>query len=77
MKRHYSDDGLFFRMREEAAIADMFYPVRCNCGQIYDVGKVTVTARYLDCSVWTTPCCGRHEDDRPWTRKYTEITRHA
>lgn len=53
----------------------MTSPVRCQCGAIYDLGHVTVTARYADCSVWTTPCCGRVEDDRPWVRRYTELTR--
>jgi hypothetical protein len=45
-------------------IRDMFKPVRCTCGQIYDVGAVEVTARYTDCSMWTTPCCKRTADDR-------------
>lgn len=41
-------------------------PVRCmHCGQVYDLGMVTVTARYADCSVWITPCCKRSGvDDR-------------
>lgn len=42
----------------------MFSPVRCRCGEIYDLGAVTVTARYTDCSVWVTPCCRRQADDR-------------
>ncbi|GGM52556.1 hypothetical protein ACFFX1_55520 [Dactylosporangium sucinum] len=45
-------------------IADMTSPVRCTCGRIYDLGKVTVTARYADCSIWKAPCCGRQADDR-------------
>ncbi len=45
-------------------IRDMFSPVRCVCGQIYDVGKVEVTARYTDCTMWKAPCCGRTADDR-------------
>ena len=46
-------------------IADMFQPVRCaGCGGVYDLGKVEVTARYVDCSVWKAPCCGRVSDDR-------------
>jgi hypothetical protein len=45
-------------------IQSMFKPVRCTCGQIYDLGKVTVTARYADCSIWKAPCCGRQADDR-------------
>lgn len=49
---------------ERQAIAGMFKPVRCTCGRIYDIGKVEVTARYTDCSIWKAPCCGRHADDR-------------
>lgn len=58
-------------------IRDMFKPVRCNCGQVYDLGSVEVTARYTDCSVWRTPCCRRTVDDRGetgWTsRKDYEV----
>lgn len=44
----------------------MTSPVRCgHCGGIYDLGTVTVTARYTDCSVWRAPCCDREVDDRP------------
>ncbi len=44
----------------------MFEPVRCTrCGGIYDLDKVTVTARYHDCSMWKAPCCGALVDDRP------------
>lgn len=35
-----------------------------RCSQVYDLAMVTVTARYADCSVWTSPCCGRSVDDR-------------
>lgn len=47
-------------------IADMFQPVRClRCHTgVYDLGKVEVTARYVDCSMWKTPCCGVTVDDR-------------
>ncbi|MGI5247565.1 hypothetical protein [Dactylosporangium sp. CA-139066] len=45
-------------------IRDMMFPVRCTCGQVYDLGKVEVTARYTDCSMWKAPCCGRQADDR-------------
>jgi hypothetical protein len=39
--------------------------VRClHCGGTYDLGKVTVVARYTDCSVWRTPCCDLTVDDR-------------
>lgn len=49
---------------EQDRIAAMFKPVRCTCGRVYDLGKVTVTARYTDCSIWKAPCCGRQADDR-------------
>ena len=45
-------------------IADMFKPVRCRCGQIYDIGKVDIAARYTDCTMWRTPCCNQLADDR-------------
>ena len=45
----------------------MSSPVQCRCGHVYDLGTVTVTQRYADCSVWTTPCCKVQVDDRhPW-----------
>ncbi len=53
-----------FTEAELDQIAIMFSPVRCTCGRIYDLGKVEVTARYADCSVWKAPCCGRTADDR-------------
>lgn len=60
-------------------VRDMMFPVRCVCGQVYDMGRVEVTARYLDCSVWKAPCCGRIADDRGpgWSavRHYTELNR--
>lgn len=48
-------------------VLDMHQPVRCRCGQHYDLGKVEVTARYSDCSVWKTPCCHQTVDDRGGT----------
>jgi hypothetical protein len=44
----------------------MISPVACNhCGKTYDLAAaVTVTARFSDCSCFTTPCCGRNVDDR-------------
>lgn len=49
-------------------VTGMSTPVLCRrCGKVYDLGKVTVTARYADCSVWTTPCCQTTADDRLWT----------
>lgn len=53
--------------RTRPDVSDMFSPVRCgHCGAVYDVGKVEVTARYADCSMWKSPCCGRTVDDRQW-----------
>jgi hypothetical protein len=63
-------------MTDRDKIAEMFMPVRCRwCGEIYDLGTVTVTARYADCSVWNTPCCSRTADDREWKSMpdYTRI----
>lgn len=52
-------------MIEQQLIDNMTSPVRCaHCGRIYDLGKVTVLQRYLDCSVWKTPCCRVMVDDR-------------
>jgi len=40
-------------------------PARCRwCGRTYDLAAVTVTARYVDCSMWRAPCCGTVVDDR-------------
>lgn len=55
-------------------ITDMFRPVRCRrCHSgVYDLGTVTVTARYADCSMWKTPCCDQLVDDRGetgWTSR--------
>lgn len=65
---HFGHIGGPRYMRDDAEaylIAAMFKPVRCaSCGKIYDLGKVEVTARYADCSMWKAPCCGRVADDR-------------
>lgn len=43
----------------------MLAPVRCNhCRTVYDLGNVETVARYADCTVYKTPCCGRTVDDR-------------
>lgn len=64
---------------DQPPVGDMMLPVRCmHCQAIYDIARVHVTARYSDCSVWTSPCCGVCGiDDRPWTRDrhYREISR--
>lgn len=60
-------------------ISGMSQPVKCRCGNIYDLGKVTIVQRYLDCSVWQTPCCKQLADDRPagWSsvQWYTRLDR--
>ncbi len=60
-------------------VESMMFPARCGCGQVYDLAAVEVTARYADCSMWTTPCCRRLTDDRPrgWNTGpgYTELNR--
>lgn len=62
--RHYFDmHGLVVGRQHD--VAGMMFPVECAfCGAAYDLGAVTVTARYSDCSCWKTPCCGRATDDR-------------
>jgi hypothetical protein len=53
------------RLRPAPDTSGMFAPVRCtHCGGVYDMGAVTVTARYTDCSIWKAPCCERVVDDR-------------
>jgi hypothetical protein len=43
----------------------MHQPARCTwCSGVYDLGTVTITARYTDCSMWKAPCCGVTVDDR-------------
>lgn len=66
---------------ERQQIAGMFKPVRCTCGDFYDIGQVEVIGRYTDCSVWKAPCCGRQADDRGetgWksTQDYTVIDKN-
>lgn len=57
----------------------MTFPIRCrHCSRVYDLGKVTVTGWYTDCSMWKAPCCGVLADDRkpPWgISHYTELPR--
>lgn len=54
--------GLF---QPAPGVSGMTSPVRCtHCGGVYDLGTVTVTARYLDCSMWRSPCCDLPVDDR-------------
>lgn len=45
----------------------MSYPVMCrHCRSVYDVADAEKIARYADCDVFTTPCCRRQADTRPW-----------
>lgn len=64
---------------EQPPVDKMMLPVRCmHCSRIYSLTHVQVTARYSDCSVWTSPCCGHPGiDDRPWVRDrhYREISK--
>lgn len=66
---------------KQPPVDEMMFPVRClHCRAVYSLTHVRVTARYTDCSVWTTPCCGYPGvDDRPdvrW-RHYREIDREV
>ena len=77
-------DDYWFQQRHDDALhaqaEGMTFPVRCRCGGVYDLGKVTVTARYADCSMWKAPCCGVTADDRkpPWGISwYKELPRRA
>lgn len=57
---------------------DTTSPVLCSfCGRIYDLGKVEVTGRYADATVFVTPCCNRQADDRGWKGHpdYRELVR--
>jgi hypothetical protein len=53
---------------------EMLRPVRCaHCGRVYDLGRVETIARYADCTLYKTPCCGRTVDDRPWPPAFREV----
>jgi hypothetical protein len=57
---------------ESGRVSSLFMR-RCKwCGCVHDTGKVTVLARYADCSVWACPGCGAQIDDRPagWGGSY-------
>lgn len=62
-----SPDSEYIRfLSEPADVEGMRMPVRCTkCDHVYDLGTVTVTARYQDCSCWRCPGCGCAVDDRP------------
>lgn len=66
MREYWIDNegNLAFGGADDPAVDEMLSPVRCTCGQVYDLAAVHVTARYSDCSMWNAPCCGRPADDR-------------
>lgn len=77
---------IFGWMDEQARAEEaggMTSPVRCTwCNRVYDLGKVEVTARYTDCSMWKSPCCGVLVDDRGETgwkarRDYVRLDEHG
>jgi hypothetical protein len=63
----WARNGLFSTASD---ISGMTSPVRCTrCGGVYDLGNVTVTARYTDCSMWRSPCCDllvHHRGETGW-----------
>jgi hypothetical protein len=76
------DDSGRFRYIHDAQEAEgMTSPVRCrHCRHVYDLGKVEVTARYADCSMWRCPGCKILADDRkpPWgIQHYDELPRRS
>lgn len=75
------DTGLHGHRRQRADVSGMSFPARCTrCARVYDMGKVTVVARYTDCSVWKCPGCGITVDDRPvgWgDHHYVELDKHG
>lgn len=54
---------------------DMVSPVACaHCGQIYDLAAAEVNHRFMDCTQYKTPCCGKLSDDREW-KSYPDYKR--
>lgn len=72
---------IYGHMRPVADVTGMMFPARClHCSTVYDLGKVEVTARYTDCSMWRCPGCKILVDDRkpPWgIRHYYELDEHG
>jgi hypothetical protein len=66
MRRSFAEyDTYGWPLDDQPATAGMSQPAQCShCHRIYDLGTVTVTARYADCSMWKAPCCGLLVDDR-------------
>jgi hypothetical protein len=61
-----TDSDIYGRPQQHRPnVTGMLFPVRCaHRWGVYDMGAVEVTARYTDCSVWKSPCCGLTVDDR-------------
>lgn len=63
---YWDEYGEFSLRVEPESLKGMLCPVRCNlCNEVYDLTKGEPIARYADCTVYKTPCCGRTVDDRP------------
>lgn len=80
MRDHYLDmqGRVYLDGTTEDQVQAMSQPARCSfCGSIYDLGTVTITARYSDCSMWKTPCCKHTADDRGETgwKSFSDYTR--
>ncbi len=59
-------DGVF-RYVPANGLSEMISPVSCaHCGKAYDLTKVKVSHRFMDCTQFRTPCCGKLSDDREW-----------
>lgn len=57
-------------------IEDMFTPFRHNsCGKVFDLGFVTVKARYGDCDCFDCPGCGAFIDNREGVHGH-KLTQH-
>ncbi len=53
------------RMPFPPDMGDMLSPVRCrHCHGVYDLAKVEIVGRHLDCSIWHCPGCNLQIDDR-------------
>lgn len=76
-RSEFADHPSYRRRVVGGPVSEMFHPGKCRwCGAIYDGGKVEVTARYSDCSVWKSPCCNATTDDRPvsWGGSFKPLT---
>jgi hypothetical protein len=63
--RFMMEPDIYGRWRPQPDTTGMTSPARCTyCQHVYDLGKVTVTARYTDCSMWHCPGCKTLVDDR-------------